>query len=131
MPIKPIGVSTCTISSSTMFFACSPALGRMPWVCFSKAERSPRNFPEIVICTPIAPFSIICCSVQNVALLNAVPRWICAAILLHITLGESSGFWTSSTEIWGFFNPNCFSSISVSSLIPVPFLPITIPGLVT
>ena len=54
-----------------------------------------------------------------------------AAILLHITFGTSSGFSISTTEICGFFNSKSFSSFSVSALIPVPFLPITIPGLVT
>ena len=66
-----------------------------------------------------------------VALLKAVPlsKWDC--ILLHITLGESSGFSISTTEICGFFNPKSVASLSVNALIPVPFLPITIPGLVT
>ena len=66
-----------------------------------------------------------------VALLNAVPLSKCDAILLHITLGASSGFSISTTEICGFFNPKSKASFSVSALIPEPFLPITIPGLVT
>ena len=74
---------------------------------------------------------MICCIVHIVARLNAVPLSRCAAILLHITPGESSGFLISSTEICGFFNPNSVSSFSVNSLIPVPFLPITMPGRVT
>ena len=131
IPINPIGVSTCAISSSTTTSAWWPALGRIPNECFSNADRSPRNLPEIVICTPIAPLSIICCNVHIVTLLNAVPRWIWAAILLHITFGDNSGFFISSTAICGFFNWKSVSNLLVNSLIPVPFLPITIPGLVT
>ena len=56
---------------------------------------------------------------------------MCEAILLHMTFGESSGFGISMTEICGFFNPNSVFSFSVSSLIPTPFLPITMPGRVT
>ena len=74
---------------------------------------------------------MICFSVHIVALLNAVPLSRCDAILLHITLGASSGFSISTTEICGLFNPKSTASLSVRSLIPEPFLPITIPGLVT
>ena len=66
-----------------------------------------------------------------VALLNAVPLSKWEAILVHITLGDKSGFSISLTDICGFFNPKSFSSLSVSSLIPEPFLPMTIPGYVT
>ncbi|CAI8187755.1 MAG: Uncharacterised protein [Candidatus Nitrosopelagicus brevis] len=66
-----------------------------------------------------------------VARLNAVPLSRCDAIRLHITSGDNSGFVISSTAICGFFNPYSVSNFSVNSLIPVPFLPITIPGLVT
>ena len=48
-----------------------------------------------------------------------------------MTLGDKSGFETSSTAIWGFFNPKSDSSLSVSDLMFPPFLPMTIPGLVT
>ena len=119
------------MSSSTITSAWWPALGKIPCVCFSNAERSPLSFPEIVIWTPIAPLSIICFNVHIVALLKAVPRSRCDAILLHITLGDKSGFSISTTEICGFFNPKSVASFSVRSLIPEPFLPITIPGLVT
>ena len=119
------------MSSETTTSAWCPALGRIPALCFSNADLSPLSFPEIVICVPIAPFSIICCIVHIVARLNAVPRSRCDAILLHITLGDSSGFWISSTATCGFFNPNFFSNRSVNSFIPVPFRPITIPGRVT
>ena len=105
IPINPIGVCTWAISSSTIVSAWYPDLGRIPAVCFSKAERSPRNLPDTVICTPIAPPSIICCNVHIVALLKAVPRSIWEPILLHITDGDNSGFAISSTAIWGFFNP--------------------------
>ena len=64
------------MSSATITSAWCPALGRIPAVCFSKAERSPLSFPEIEICTPIAPCSIICCKVHIVARLKAVPRSI-------------------------------------------------------
>ena len=60
-----------------------------------------------------------------------MPRSRCDAILLHITLGDSSGLRISSTAICGFFRLNSFSKISVNSFIPLPFLPITIPGRVT
>ena len=131
IPINPIAVFTCAISSSTITSAWCPALGKIPAVCFSNAERSPLSFPEIVIWTPIAPPSMICFNVHIVALLNAVPRSIWEAILLHITPGTNSGFSISTTEICGFFNPKSVASLSVRALIPVPFLPITIPGLVT
>ncbi len=79
----------------------------------------------------MAPLSIICFNVHIVALLNAVPRSKCDAILLHITLGDSSGFAISTTDICGFFNLKSVASLSVNSLIPEPFLPITMPGRVT
>ena len=74
---------------------------------------------------------MICFNVHIVALLKAVPRSMWAAILLHITPGTSSGLSISTTEICGFFKLKSVASFSVSALIPVPFLPITIPGLVT
>ncbi len=87
--------------------------------------------PDTVIWAPMAPFSMIWLSVHMVALRNAVPRSRCAPILLHITLGESSGFSISTTDTWGFFSLKSLSSRSVSSLIPIPLRPITMPGRVT
>ena len=130
-PMSPIGVLTWATSSSTITSAWCPARGRTPAVCFSKAERSPRSLPDTVIWTPMAPFSMTWLSVHMVALLNAVPRSRCAAILLHITLGESSGTSISVTETCGFFRPKLCSRRSVSSRMPVPLRPITMPGRVT
>ena len=130
-PIRPIGVCTWAISSDTVTAAVWPARGSIPCVCFSNAERSPLSFPETVICTPIAPPSIIWRSVHMVARRNDMPRDMWVAILLHMTLGDNSGFSSSETVICGSFRPNLSPSTSVSSFIPTPLRPITMPGLVT
>ena len=130
-PMRPIGVFTWAMSSETVRAALWPARGSIPCVCFSNAERSPRSLPETVICTPMAPPSIIWRNVHMVALRNDMPLDMCVAILLHMTLGESSGFSSSETVICGSFSPNFSASTSVISLIPTPLRPMTMPGRVT
>ena len=70
-------------------------------VRFSKAERSPRSLPDAVIWTPFAPPAMTCRIVHMTARRNAVPRFMCEATLLHMTVGESSGFVFSLTDMRG------------------------------
>ena len=83
----------------TILSAAFPLLGITPDECFSKCALSLRNFPAIVISTPIAPAPITVLIVHIEALLNAVPLSTSCAILLAIIWGFNSGTSISMTEI--------------------------------
>ncbi len=69
--------------------------------------------------------------VQLAARLKAVPLATICAVLWAIILGLSSGLSTSETAICGLGRLNFWATLSVSSLIPVPRLPMARQGLVT
>ena len=85
----------------------------------------------MTISAPVAPELFIIFITRFAARRTGIPLVTCCEILPAIINGLSSGFSTSSIEIFMLANLNLVSTFSVSSLMPTPLLPITRPGLKT